>query len=82
MANEYKVGDEAELGPVRMNKFLSEVASQGGRVEVKGNVARIVYMPEKPKAKTAVPVAEPKVEEPEPKKAAPRKKVAPKSEDT
>lgn len=74
MSNEYKVGDEAELGPVRMNKFLGEVAAQGGRVEVYGNVAKIVYMP---KTKTAEP--EP---EPEPvKKAAPRRKAAPNPED-
>lgn len=70
MSNEYKVGDEAELGPVRMNKFLGEVAAQGGRVEVYGNVAKIVYMPG---------AAEP---EPEPvKKAAPRRKAAPNPED-
>lgn len=70
MSNEYKVGDEAELGPVRMNKFLGEVAAQGGRVEVFGNVAKIVYMPE-----TDEPEPEPE------KKSAPRRKAAPKSED-
>lgn len=78
MSNEYKVGDEAELGPVRMNKFLGEVAAQGGRVEVKGNVAKVVYMPEQEEhfASTLV-----RGHKEEPKKAAPRKKAAPKSED-
>ena len=55
MANEYKVGDEAELGPVRMNKFLAEVAAQGGRVELYGNLAKVVYMPEKAEEKKAAP---------------------------
>lgn len=93
MSNEYKVGDEAELGPVRMNKFLSEVAAQGGVVELYGNKAKIVWLPEKPKA--TEPEPEPEVlqmqalppltpaqsDSEEPKKAAPRRKAAaPKSD--
>lgn len=49
----YEVGDEADLGPILMSRFISEVVAEGGRVTIKGNVAKVVYMPTQSKAKTA-----------------------------
>lgn len=45
MAGKYYVGDEAELGPILMTRFISDVVAEGGRVTIKGNVAKVVYMP-------------------------------------
>lgn len=81
MSNEYKVGDEAELGPVRMNKFLGEVAAQGGRVEVKGNVAKVVYMPEAHEIEDPTIYSGQEPKETKTVKAAVRKKAAPKTGD-
>lgn len=47
----YEVGDEADLGPILMTRFISEVVAEGGRVTLKGNVAKVVYMPPQQKAK-------------------------------
>lgn len=49
--NTYQVGDEAELSPSLMNRFIAEVMQQGGKVELSGNVAKVVYMPPTEKKK-------------------------------
>lgn len=49
--SKYEVGDEADLGPILMARFISDVVAEGGKVSLKGNKAKVIYMPSKPKAK-------------------------------
>lgn len=42
---EYEVGDEYEGSPILASKFISQVQSVGGLVEIDGNIVRIVYLP-------------------------------------
>lgn len=74
----FQVGDEAELGPVLMNQFLSEAVKQGAKVVLKGNKAVVVEV--RQTAPVEAPVKneqepEPSAE-PAPKKTASRKKVS------
>lgn len=81
----FQVGDEAELGPVLMNKFLAEAAAQGAKVVLKGNKAVVVevrqVVPDQPVESEPEPSAEtaPKTA---PRKKAPAQKVSRDAADT
>lgn len=82
MSRIFQVGDEAELGPILMNRFIGEVVAQGGEVVLKGNKATIVSMPGGPIAAEPLPVVEEEpAPAPAPKKTAPRKKAPTPPED-
>ena len=75
MSKLYEVGDEAELSPVLMNRFITEVAAQGGKVVLKGNKAVVVSVGHSVEEPVSLPVAEEEpTPAPAPKKTAPRKK--------
>lgn len=83
--SQYQVGDEAELGPALMNRFISAVVAQGGTVSLKGNKAVITSMPggapapEPEAAAVSAPGPEPVIETEEaPKKAPTPRKRTPK----
>lgn len=45
MADYYFVGDEFEGSPIELNRWISPIWAVGGRVELDGSTARVVYLP-------------------------------------
>lgn len=72
----FQVGDEAELGPVLMNQFLSEAVKQGAKVVLKGNKAVVVEVRQTAPVEAPVETEPEPSAEPAPKKTASRKKVS------